>query len=258
MNLKGDTQAYAELLQISCQHDVSMVQHFSRTGDAAAANFLRELSDGQADVDATLELIIPGVMSSDGHIPNQLQDFLLQTFGGYRLASNLDAAATYFRNTGNWQQHLIIGNVNEASAETPNRQTRNESHAPVVFDVSVDVAPAAPAPSAPAAVSGCVRDLASDAAAPSPSHLYTRMLVHATILHDLVRNAVVVCAMNELNASLITTGVRNLVGLWLAMLVSGCLLVTLAALKVQQSMMLNMEPLTRVVTCRYLQMQHRN
>ena len=30
-------RAYAELLQISCQQDVSMVQHFNQTGDAAAA-----------------------------------------------------------------------------------------------------------------------------------------------------------------------------------------------------------------------------
>ena len=77
VNLAFITQAYAELLQISSQQDVSMVQHYRRTVDAAAAHFLHELSAGQAGVDATLELVIPGVMSSDGHIPNQLQDFLL-------------------------------------------------------------------------------------------------------------------------------------------------------------------------------------
>ena len=32
------SNAYAELLQISCQHDVAMVQHFKQTGDAAAAH----------------------------------------------------------------------------------------------------------------------------------------------------------------------------------------------------------------------------
>ena len=138
-------QAYAELLQIACQHDVAMVQHCSRTGDAAAAHLLHELSAGQQDVDATLGLIIPGVMSSDGHVPNQLQDFLLQVFGGYRLASNLDAAATHFRNTGSWQRELSLAIDDEAGVEVSPQQHPNQTR------VGVDsvVAPADP-------VLGCI------------------------------------------------------------------------------------------------------
>ena len=108
VSLRFLSQAYAELLQVSCQHDVSMVQHFNQTGDAAAALYLNELSADQTDVDATLGLVLPGVVARDGHIPNQLQDFLLQVFGGYRLASGLDAAATHFRNSGGWQHAIPI------------------------------------------------------------------------------------------------------------------------------------------------------
>ena len=115
------SEAYAELLQISCQHDVSMVQQFNQTGDAAAAHFLHELGRGQADMDASLGLVVPGVTRADGHIPNQLQDFLLQVFGGYRLASDLDAAATHFRNAGGWPVALRIFDEHEASNSIPAR-----------------------------------------------------------------------------------------------------------------------------------------
>ena len=98
-------QAYAELLQIACQHDASMMQCFSRTGDAAAAQHLAQLATQSHDV-VGLAVVLPGVVDVHGHIPNQLQDLLLQVFGGLRLASDLESAVTAFRNTGSWPVDL--------------------------------------------------------------------------------------------------------------------------------------------------------
>ena len=112
-HLRGQTralgfvaQAYAELLQIACQHDASMMQVFSQTGDAAAAQHLHRLAAGSSGVEVALATVLPGVVGVDGHVPNQLQDFLLQVFGGLQLASDLDSAVTTFRNEGTWQRSL--------------------------------------------------------------------------------------------------------------------------------------------------------
>ena len=94
-----------------------MVQHFNQTGDAAAAHYLSELCSGQSGVSASLHLILPGVVDSAGHVPNQLQDFLLQVFGGYRLASSLDAAATHFKNFGGWPQSISVHDDMDAELE---------------------------------------------------------------------------------------------------------------------------------------------
>ena len=126
-------QAYAELLQISCQHDVAMVQHFNQTGDAAAAHLLQELNAGQQDVDATLGLIIPGVMSSDGHVPNQLPDFLLQVFG-WRVQAGIESGCcsdTFQK----WQRELSPDVAVEAAVVVSRRQppsTRTASEPPPV------------------------------------------------------------------------------------------------------------------------------
>ena len=110
-HLRGQTrelgfvaQAYTELLQIACQHDASIMQVLSQTGDAAAAQHLHQLAAGSSGVEVALATVLPGVVGVDGHVPNQLQDFLLQVFGGLQLASDLDSAVTTCRNEGRWQR----------------------------------------------------------------------------------------------------------------------------------------------------------
>ena len=99
-------QAYAELLQISCQHDPALVQTFNQSGDASAAQHLTELAVELSGCDVALSVIVPGVIDARGHVPSQLQDLLLQMFGGLQFASDLDSAVTSFRNTGSWEVSL--------------------------------------------------------------------------------------------------------------------------------------------------------
>ena len=196
-------QAYAELLQNSCQHDVAMVQHFHQTGDAAAVHLLQELSAGQQDVDATLGLIIPAVMSSDGHVPNQLQDFLLQVFGGYRLASNLDAAATHFRNTGSWQECC-------GSARMLRLKLRVNSRVSSILRLALPLSRRLLYATSVPQLTRLIHPLSS------PLRLCTHMLAHAIILLDSARNDVVLSATHVYRVRPAFFGVRIHVVLWLA------------------------------------------
>ena len=135
------SQAYAELLQISCQHDASMVQWFSQTGDAAAVQHFNELASRDPGSRVDLSTALPGTLRGDGHVPNQLQDLLLQMFGGLRVASDLESAVTQFRNTGSWPESLpslveavveeppLINDVVPLSGPGARRSVEEERHA---------------------------------------------------------------------------------------------------------------------------------
>ena len=59
------------------------------------------------DAHTNLVNIVLIIVDSQGHIPNQLQDLLLQTFGGLLLASELDHAMHIFWNCGSWPDMLV-------------------------------------------------------------------------------------------------------------------------------------------------------
>ena len=50
--------------------------------------------------------MVPSVVEPNGHIPNLLQNLLLQVYGGLQLASEVDRAITTFREQGDWPQCL--------------------------------------------------------------------------------------------------------------------------------------------------------
>ena len=95
-------RAYEELLQIPCQHDASMLQFSTTLGTLRPPN----LAAARPQTRLALSAIIPSVVDRNGHVPNQLQDLLLQMFGGLGLESDLDSAVTSFRNSGAWQLSL--------------------------------------------------------------------------------------------------------------------------------------------------------
>ena len=51
--------------------------------------------------------LVPPVVDDRGHIPDLLQDFLLQIYAGFHVASELDVAVTTFRANGTWPASLL-------------------------------------------------------------------------------------------------------------------------------------------------------
>ena len=53
-----------------------------------------------------IRCLLPPVLDNEGHIPNLLQDLLLQVYAGLQAASELDRAVTFFREAGHWPSCL--------------------------------------------------------------------------------------------------------------------------------------------------------
>ena len=107
-----------------------MMQVFSQTGDAAAAQRRHRLAAGSSGVEVALATVLPGVVGVDGHVPNQLQEFLLQVLGGLQLASGLDSAVTTFRNEGTWQRSLsslLRANCDASSSRVDRHDERHHT-----------------------------------------------------------------------------------------------------------------------------------
>ena len=92
------TQAYSELIEIS------------GGGSSADMNVVAQLraltNQYPAGTRIGIRCLVPAVVDHSGHIPNLLQDLVLQMYGGLQLASEVDRAVTYFREQGNWPSHL--------------------------------------------------------------------------------------------------------------------------------------------------------
>ena len=101
------------------------MKSFGQTGDAAAAPRFAAKSSG---VKVALAIVLLSIVGVDGHISNQLEDFLLQVFGGLQLASHPDSAATTFRNEGAWQKSLPSSSCTDCDVRNPRVERQDESH----------------------------------------------------------------------------------------------------------------------------------
>ena len=89
----------AELLQIAADA--------STAADVAAVDQLRALAARYPPGSRLgIRCLLPPVLDNDGHIPNLLQDLLLQVYAGLQAASELDRAVTFFREAGHWPSCL--------------------------------------------------------------------------------------------------------------------------------------------------------
>ena len=68
----------------------------------------------------SIRCLVPAVVDHSGHIPNLLQDLVLQMYGGLQLASEIDRAVTYFREQGNWPPHLSHLPLHNPKVSRPN------------------------------------------------------------------------------------------------------------------------------------------
>ena len=92
-------QAYAELLQIAADA--------STAADVAAVDQLRAVAARYPPGSRLgMRCLLPPVLDNDGHIPNLLQDLLLQVYAGLQDASELDRAVTFLREAGHWPSSL--------------------------------------------------------------------------------------------------------------------------------------------------------
>ena len=91
-------QAYAELLELSNNSSHDEVR--------AVSEPRRFVSRYPVGARIGVRLFLPLVADQVGHIPNLLQDLMMQIFAGLPLASELDLAVTAFRDQGRWQANL--------------------------------------------------------------------------------------------------------------------------------------------------------
>ena len=99
-------QAYNELLQITLNAEDNLPQPALQGQEFPAARAIDQLAANSSIHTARLDVIVPAVVDARGHIPNLLQDLLLQTFAGIPVASALDQAAEIFRQTNTWPDSI--------------------------------------------------------------------------------------------------------------------------------------------------------
>ena len=115
-------QAYAELLQISDAQACA--------SEHTAVTQLRELcSRYPPGTRLGLRCVIPAVVDRCGHIPNMLQDLLLQVYAGLPFASDLDRAVSSFRVEGQWPNALpsLLQPTSHISPDVPDACNANMS-----------------------------------------------------------------------------------------------------------------------------------
>ena len=76
-----------------------------------------------------LRCVIPAVVDRCGHVPNMLQDLLLQVYAGLPLASDLDRAVSSFRLEGQWPNALpsLLQPTSHISPDVPDACNANMS-----------------------------------------------------------------------------------------------------------------------------------
>jgi len=111
-------QAYHDLISIALAANPGEFERLSSAGEIdAVSNLSRLATSYPANAQGNLHSIVPIVIDAQGHIPNQLQDLLLQLFGGYGLASALDAAVNHYRASGSWPD--VLPNCPDAANQDP-------------------------------------------------------------------------------------------------------------------------------------------
>ena len=121
-------QAYAELLDISNR---------SNQAEAVAVADIRRLVAQYPPCSRLgVRCLVPAEVDANGHIPNLLQDLILQVYAGLPLASELDRAVSVFRELGRWPAELL--QLNALSSAEP------VSAGPCVDANHVDPPPAVP------------------------------------------------------------------------------------------------------------------
>ena len=148
------SEVYSRLIQIAVQADPAAVEQLARAGEFEAVSNLSALA-GTFPQDAnqcSLTSIVPVVVDPRGHIPNQLQDLLLQVFGGLALSSEIIAAVDHFRNRGAWCLQL-------ANCEVQASQATSATHATAESAVAMPpLSPGQLAPSLPCSTITCLPD----------------------------------------------------------------------------------------------------
>ena len=92
-------QAYAELIDIS--------NRSNQAEAVAVADICRLVAQYPPGSRLGVRCSVPAVVDANGHIPNLLQDLILQVYAGLPLASELDRAVSAFRELGHWPAELL-------------------------------------------------------------------------------------------------------------------------------------------------------